>query len=194
MKARISPRASLLMIAAMFLFPLLLAWFMYSGTIAYKPAATRNFGQLVEPPVPLNWQDVSMVPGGDEPGPNAADVFSDHWVILYPVPDPCLETCLQEVSSLRQIHRASGRQQGRIQIALLVPNTSSANTVSILRETYSRFQLIRDPDGKTASTLQRAKGEQGAVYLIDPLGNIMMTYKGGADPNKLKQDLKRLLN
>jgi cytochrome oxidase Cu insertion factor (SCO1/SenC/PrrC family) len=54
--------------------------------------------------------------------------------------------------------------------------------------------LIRDPDGKTASTLQRAKGEQGAVYLIDPLGNIMMTYKGGADPNTLKQDLKRLLN
>jgi cytochrome oxidase Cu insertion factor (SCO1/SenC/PrrC family) len=191
---KISPRASLLIIAAMFLLPLLLAWFMYNGTIDYKPAATRNFGQLVEPPVPLNWQDAIMLPGSDAPGLNAAEAFSDKWVILYPVPDPCLDTCLQAVSALRQIHRAAGRQQARIRIALLIRDNGSLSIESTLRDTYARFQLIRDPDGKVASTLQRATVEPGAVYLIDPLGNIMMTYKEGADPNKLKQDLKRLLS
>jgi hypothetical protein len=110
------------------------------------------------------------------------------------VPDPCLDTCLQAVSALRQIHRAAGRQQARIRIALLIRDNGSLSIESTLRDTYARFQLIRDPDGKVASTLQRATVEPGAVYLIDPLGNIMMTYKEGADPNKLKQDLKRLLS
>ena len=190
---KISPRVSLVIIAAIFLLPLLLAWFMYSGTIDYKPSTMRNFGQLVEPPIPLDWQEAILLPGGDEPGQDAAEAFSTHWVILYPVPDPCLDTCLQAVSALRQIHRAAGRQQARIRIALLIRDNGSTDVESTLRDTYSRFQLIRDPDGKVTSTLQRATVEPGAVYLIDPLGNIMMTYKEGADPNNLKQDLKRLL-
>lgn len=193
MKTKISPRTLLVIIAAMFLFPLLLAWFMYTGTIEYKPGATRNFGQLLEPPLPLNWQDAVIVPGGDSSGMNATEAFSGHWVILYPVPDQCLESCLQEVSALRQIHRASGRQQARIRIALLVQNTGTSNVESVLRNTYSRFELIHDPEGEVEATLRQAAGAQGAVYLIDPLGNIMMTYKAGADPDNLKQDLKRLL-
>jgi cytochrome oxidase Cu insertion factor (SCO1/SenC/PrrC family) len=190
---KISPRVSLVIIAAMFLLPLLLAWFMYSGTIEYKPPITRNFGQLVKPPIPLDWQEAILLPGDDEPGQDAAEAFSDHWVILYPVPDPCLDTCLQAALALRQIHRAAGRQQARIRIALLIRDKGSTDVEFTLRDTYSRFQLIRDPDGKLTSTLQRATVEPGAVYLIDPLGNIMMTYKEGADPNELKQDLKRLL-
>jgi hypothetical protein len=166
---------------------------MYNGTIDYKPAATRNFGQLVEPPVPLNWQDAIVLPGSDAPGLNSAEAFNDHWVILYAVPDPCLDTCLRAVSALRQIHRASGRHQARIRIALLVQDDGSTNVESTLHSTYSWFQLIRDPDGKVASTLQRTAGEQGAVYFMDPLGNIMMRYKEGTDPNNLKQDLIRLL-
>ena len=34
---------------------------------------------------------------------------------------------------------------------------------------------------------------EGSTYLIDPLGNIMMSYAAGFDPNDLKRDLKRLL-
>ena len=33
----------------------------------------------------------------------------------------------------------------------------------------------------------------GSLYLLDPLGNIMMFYAAGFDPNDLKKDLKRLL-
>jgi len=56
MKTRLSPRTSLVIIAALFMLPLALAWFMYSGAIEYKPSSTRNFGQLVEPPVPMVWE------------------------------------------------------------------------------------------------------------------------------------------
>jgi cytochrome oxidase Cu insertion factor (SCO1/SenC/PrrC family) len=193
MKSKIPPRISLVIIAAVFLLPLMLAWLMYNGTIDYRPAETRNFGQLVEPPLPLDWQNAIRVPDGELSGTDTTADFREHWVILYPVPDPCLETCLQEVSALRQIHRASGRHQDRMRIVLLLPGSGARNLESILRDTYSRFELIRDPADKVRSTLQRVPGQNVAVYLIDPLGNIMMTYEGGADPNNIKQDLKRLL-
>ena len=193
MKTRLSPRISLVIIAGMFLLPLLLAWFMYSGTIEYQPSSTRNFGQLVEPPLPMSWKNTVVIAGAGESESRPVQVFSEHWVILYSVPDPCLETCLQEVSALRQIHRASGRHLARIRIALLIPRPNSPGVESSLRDIYSEFHLISDPSSSFNAKLEQAGGGERSAYLIDPLGNIMMFYAAGTDPNHLKQDLKRLL-
>lgn len=182
MKGKRSPRVLLVVIAAMFLLPLLLAWFMYTGAIDYKPGTTRNHGQLVTPPLPLSWDEIE---GGE--------AFREHWVILHAVPDPCSSECISQVSALRQIHRASGRQQSRILIALLLDEPVAGDFSAMLKETYPQFQLVTDPSGDLQSSMQQAAAWSSAVYLVDPLGNIMMAYPGGDDPNHLKQDLKRLL-
>ena len=166
---------------------------MYSGVIEYKPSTTRNFGQLVEPPLPMAWDDIVLAPAAVEPESGAAQAFGDHWVILYTVPGPCLEACFQAVTSLRQIHLASGRHQARIRIALLMQEPSSSDLETSLRNAYPKFHLISDPSGILSTTLEQAAGGEGSTYLIDPLGNIMMAYAAGADPNHLKQDLNRLL-
>jgi hypothetical protein len=194
MKNKLSPRISLVIIAAVFLLPLLLAWFMYSGTIDYKPGTTRNFGDLVEPPVPLNWEQIQLISEADEPSVRAAiDVFDQHWVVLYRVTGDCGPSCVQDLTSLRQVHRAAGRNQSRIMLTLLLEGEGQADTMQLLREIYSQFNFVRDPSGEAASSLDQAAAKPIGAYLIDPLGNIMMTYAAGADPNHLKQDLKRLL-
>lgn len=191
MKKKLSPRLALVIIAALFLLPLLLAWFMYSGTIEFKPGTTRNLGTLVVPPLPTSWNDTQVVSAAGET--QAGDIFDEHWVVLFPVPATCPDACIEQVTALRQVHRASGRHQSRIRIALLLARDSTEELQSLLKETYSKFELIKDPSGILTAALERAGGQEGSVYLIDPLGNIMMTYKPGADPNDLKQDLKRLL-
>ena len=35
--------------------PLVLAWLMYNGAIDFKPASTRNLGNLVQSPQPVSW-------------------------------------------------------------------------------------------------------------------------------------------
>lgn len=196
MKFRLSPRVALLVIAALFFLPLVLAWLMYTGTIEFQPHSTRNFGRLVEPPVPLDWSSARL----DEAGQPPIDaVFARHWLILHAVPRPCDDSCLQQVADLRQIHRASGRQQSRIRIALL-HDFREAGDAAELQEIYGEFQLIEDPEGAVWRMLDRvaAGGEpaattRGSTYLVDPLGNIMLFYAAGYDPNDLKSDLKRLL-
>ncbi len=203
MKFSLSPRLALLIIAAMFLFPLLLAWLMYSGSLDFKLTSTRNLGTLVEPPVPIDWTATVMLSGEANLAADleqGVDIFDRHWVLLQPVPAGCDDSCLNKVSDLRRIHRASGRQALRIRLALLLDESSPADQAQSLLAIYPQFHLIRDPSGLLWAALakiqQNHSGQAGptrGVYLTDPPGNIMMYYAAGSDPNNIRQDLKRLL-
>ncbi len=204
MKFSLSPRLALLIIAAMFLFPLLLAWLMYNGSLDFKPDSTHNLGTLVQPPIPIDWSAAVTLPAEKHMAVEAehgTGIFAEHWVILQPVPAACNNSCLKRISYLRQIHRAAGRQTLRIRLALLLEDSSSTDQAQNLMAIYPQFHLIQDPSGQLWDVLAKiqqnlagqAKPARG-VYIIDPLGNIMMYYKTGSDPNHIKQDLKRLIN
>ena len=208
MKFSISPKLALLIITAMFVLPLVLAWLMYSGSLNFEPGSTRNLGMLVEPPLQINWQEVLAVQQQqdmDQPPGSGPDLLLEHWVILYPVPEPCESSCQQRAASLRQIHLAAGRHQSRVRLALMLGDTNPQESVALLHGIYPKFTLIRDPGGTLNNALVTVRGgalgemtakdrlATDSIYLIDPLGNIMMYYAAEADPNHIKQDLKRLL-
>ena len=62
-----------------------------------------------------------------------------------------------------------------------------------MQEIYTEFDLITGPAESLQDIMRQASGDLTSTYLVDPLGNIMMVYASGADPNHLKKDLKRLL-
>lgn len=193
MKLKISPRVALLIIASIFVLPLVLAWLMYSGTIEYNPVNTRNLGSLVQPPLPLALGKLAVLGG-----PAATlEELDDHWVMLYALPAPCDQACLERAATLRQVHRAAGRNQSRIRV-LLTGSGDIRQSVNSLLEVYPSFSIAADDGGELAGTLAAVAKDSGAemedsLYLVDPLGNIMLFYAAGFDPNDLKKDLKRLL-
>ena len=202
MKLSMSPRLTLLIIAAMFLLPLILAWLMYSGSVQFEPGEGKNLGELVEPPVPIDWHEVRLVENGHGENSSltdAANFLSEHWVILFPISGECGKSCRSTAFSLRQIHLAAGRHRSRMRVVLLLGESSSGETESLLRAVYEQFTLIRAPSGGLWNSLAEITPEPSSpssagngTYLIDPLGNIMMRYAADADPNHIKQDLKRL--
>ena len=192
MKLKLSPRSALVLIAAMFIVPLLAAWLMYSGTIDYQPVKTRNHGNLVQPAIPLGWDDISFLDSSSADSSAPAEAFEGHWVILHPIDPGCSDSCLQAVDDLRQVHKASGRHQARIRLALLVNESMPEALLQDLEQRYSVFEFVTADSPMVMQHLNSA-GPGHINYLIDPLGNIMMTYDHGSDPNDLKKDLKRLL-
>jgi len=187
-----SPRVALVVIASIFILPLILAWLMFTGVIDYRPDSTRNRGSLVQPPVPVSWVGVFETGAAADP----AETFGEHWLILHAVPEPCDAACLDAITGLRQVHLASGRDRHRVRLALLHRGENPAR----LRQLYDEFHLLEDPAGGLWRTLTSVAGQArpaqaapGATYLVDPLGNIMMFYAPGFDPNDLKTDLNRLL-
>jgi len=187
MKRKMSPRLALVIIAAIFVLPLVLAYLMYSGSIEYNPVETRNLGTLLTPPVPVDLAGLETLPNGAQ----GLGDLEKHWVVLHRLPATCDTSCTEAVTALRQVHRATGRNQSRIRMLLLAPQRDEG-LAERLHDIYPAFhlavaepQLLRELDGIPSAA--------GDTYLIDPLGNIMMRYAAGFDPNDLKKDLKRLL-
>lgn len=193
MKRKTSPRVALVIIASMFVLPLALAWLMYSGTIEYNPVNTRNLGSLVQPPVPVALESLVVVAGSTA----TLEDLHEHWVVLYALPSPCDQACLEQAAALRQVHRAAGRNQSRIRV-LLAGESDIRQSADNLVEIYPSFMIAADDSGQLTASLagiaeKSGAAWEGSLYLVDPLGNIMLFYAAGFDPNDLKKDLKRLL-
>ena len=189
MKRILSPRVALVVIAGMFVFPLILAWLMYSGVIEFNPVNTRNLGTLVRPAVPVPLE--SLRPA--EPQSAPMEELAGHWVVLYPLPHPCDTSCLDDVAALRQVHRASGKNLARIRLLLV-----GAEPGHRFLDVYPSFYLAAAGGAEFESRINSvaekfAAQAEGSLYLVDPLGNIMLFYAAGFDANDLKKDLKRLL-
>ena len=179
---------TLLGIFALFFGPLLLVMLMRSSWWQYQPGGLKNQGYLVQPPVPLS---LSQSTG-----------FEGKWLILHVLDQPCDQGCIERVTALRQIHRAAGRNREHLAITLL----SSARTEPALRsklETiYPAFNFVVDPDQSSLNTLKTVnagitdispESKKIHTYILDPMHNVILAYRPGADPTDIHKDLKRLL-
>ena len=111
---------------------------------------------------------------------------------MHQVPKTCGDSCRETVTSLRQVHRSTGRNQSRIRMVLVSENPDPQQAGE-LQSIYPVFQVVQLNPALSANLQTIPGSTEGSTYLIDPLGNIMMSYAAGADPNDLKKDLKRLL-
>lgn len=172
-----SSRVALLGLVSLFLLPLVIAWLMYVGVIDFRPAKTVNRGELVQPPVEVLW-----------PEPIVKLDIETGWVLLHALPENCGELCSRDIEGLARIRRALGRDAERVRTVHLSPVPVDPDGISEIEP--GAFRLW-DGSGKLPAQLQDISGN--GIYLIDPLGKIMLYYRPGSDPNDIKHDLERLL-
>ena len=86
-----------------------------------------------------------------------------------------------------------GKDMDRIERVWLVPDQQPIDTL-ILRE-FDGVHILRANGNAIDAWLPVEPGTsaQDRLYLIDPLGNLMMRYTVDADPNKVKKDIVKLL-
>lgn len=176
-----SSRAALLSLVSLFVLPLVIAWLMYTGVIDYRPEETRNRGELVQPPVPA-----ALPEDLDRRG------LSGHWMLVYPLSLECSERCREALIGLRQVQRALGRDGNRVRTVVLANQDAPAAELQSIAEIHPGVAVVTDHTAALLAQLHEI-GEGRGTFVVDPLGNIMMHYRSGADPNHVKQDLERLL-
>jgi hypothetical protein len=190
----LSPRVVFLIILGLFVFPLILAWLMYNGSLDFELGETSNQGVLLAPPIALDWS------GAQASSQNKTHSLDGSWVILYPLERPCSTDCRNLLTGLRQMHIASGRDRNRIVIALLVEADYPESYSAEIDEIYHQFTILSGQSAVFSSSLAQASNQieqdgssSDNIFLVDPLGNIMMSYNGKDSPSRLRHDLKRLL-
>lgn len=176
---------TLIGIFALFFGPLLLVMLMRSSWWQYQPSGMKNKGHLVQPPVHLSLEQTQGM--------------QDKWLILYELDQPCDQACTENVTTLRQIHRAVGRHAEHLAIVLLDDNETEADLRTRLEAIYPGFNLIADSQKTALSTLQTIdtgitpNATDIQTYILDPMHNVVLAYQNSADPTDIHKDLKRLL-
>ena len=184
----------LVVLAMLFVGPLVAAWSLYTLRAPWLNA-TINYGQLVQPPLNFNQLDLKNSNNTDFDRKNLAG----HWVMVYVTPLPCDKTCQTNLYNMRQVRTATGKERERIQrLVITFPINTSATFNKLLNKEYSGTAHANISSQTMLAffdknTLKNVTPENGALYLVDPLGNLMMAYANNTPPKSLLKDLNRLL-
>ncbi|MDP3293172.1 MAG: hypothetical protein Q8M37_00365 [Nevskia sp.] len=188
-------RLILVLLGALFIGPLIAAWVLYSTGM--RPSLTTNYGELVLPTQPLPKLEVRNVDG--EPLP---ELLLGHWSLVQLGGVSCDSACSDRLVLSRQVRLAlgaAGVSKERLQLVYIVPDAAAAAAaVAQLGAAHRILHVVADAGaaGQRAEDVFKPSDPQ-AVYLIDPNGNWLMTYKDQADADKLQRgllsDLKKLL-
>jgi hypothetical protein len=186
-------RRLLIALALMFFAPLGLAFYLYYGHGTWHPGGHVNAGELIQPARPLPSLALPLWSSGST-DPN---FLRRKWTFLYVLTGPCTEHCRARLYDTRQVRLALDRDMDRVQRVLIAdPGCCDAQFV---REQHPDLITIR-PSEAAAPLLALLPGREGAgdahaprVYLIDPLGNLMMSYPADTKAKGMLEDMKRLL-
>jgi hypothetical protein len=188
-KSKIVP----ILVILAFISPVLLSWMVFNYTDIVEKRGTSNHGDLVIPPRPI--EDLAMI---DPVNADRKESLHGKWSMLY-VADTCDATCMENVYRMRQIHMMMDKHSLRVQKVLFLTG-QSANALSAEMADYAGQQVINTDLINIDSLLDkfRLKSSDDPVtmhrlYIVDPLGNLMMKFESDANPRDIMSDLKKLL-
>jgi len=161
-------------LAAVFLLPLALAFWVYYGT-GWRPVKTVNHGELIHPARPLP----------NYPG-LPADLFHHKWTLVYIGDGQCDDACRNALVVMRQTRLSLNQEMTRVERVFLATAHCCEN--EYLQHEHAGLKIFAAPTDLTPFQLKA-----DSLFIVDPLGNLMMRYDARQNPKGLLQDLKKLL-
>lgn len=188
-------RLVMLVLAGCFLLGVAIAYSLY--VFGWRPAHTGNYGELVEPPRPIARGAAFTTLEG---GTLGADALQGKWTYVTFAAADCLKPCMQNLYKMRQVVAAQGKDATRVQRWLVISEPRDLDRLRHTLEEYPGMQVISGPRAVVQAFARQFALPSGTpvedpdrIYLVDPLGNLMMSYPSGSDPSGMRKDLARLL-
>lgn len=188
-------RVSLLLVFALFAAPVVVAWVLFFVFPDWAPESTSNHGALVKPVRPL--PEFRLAALGD--GEVGSEFLQGKWTFVYLHRGACEKACIEQLYRMRQVRLTQGKNIDRLQRLMLW----EAPTVETTRldELQQHFPgqvtgLLDDNAGPLLAEFaldERDPLTAERLYLVDPLGNLMMMYAPDDEPKGIIRDLERLL-
>jgi cytochrome oxidase Cu insertion factor (SCO1/SenC/PrrC family) len=158
----------------------------YVAYYLLQPSGHVNYGELLEPR-PLPDAKLALADGT----PFAWHQLKGKWVLAIIDSGNCAAECQRKLLFLRQVRLTQGKDMDRIERVWLI--SDGVNPAAAIIAEYRGTWLVR----AAGSDFLRVFPAQGApadhIYVIDPLGNLMMRYPRNADPRRIIKDVTRLL-
>lgn len=180
-------RWKLLLVLAVCATPLIASYFTY---YVIKPQGRTNYGALIDPrQYPIPAMPSTLLDGK----PATLDDYKGKWIMLKVGPSDCAQACQDQLFAMRQLRTMQGKEADRIERVWLITDQQPLETV--LLRVNDGTRMLRAPGDTVRKWLPVEQGGQASdhIYLIDPLGNLMMRFPKDADPSRVKKDLAKVL-
>jgi len=168
---------------AVALAPFVLSYLAYEY---WQPRGRVNYGELIDPralpQAPLQQLDGRPFRPADLEG---------KWVLLHADGGACGESCRRQLYLMRQVRLAQGANFERIERVWLV--TDDVRPAADLAPLLEGVWIVRAGGTPLVAALPAPADLNHHVYLVDPLGNLMLRFPRDPDPAGMIKDLQRLL-
>jgi hypothetical protein len=181
---------TLALLAGLFLVPLALAFFTYYGS-SWRPSRTVNHGRLISPPQVL--PSVSLPQVLPAPVAAAPALFRAQWSLVYVGSGACEANCREGLFVMRAARLGLNNDMTRVAQVFLVTGDCCAR--EYLAHEHPGVRVL-DAQGVAAAALLRAfpaPERAHTLFVVDPLGNLMMRYDARQNSRGLLEDLQKLL-
>ena len=181
-------RIVLILMLTFFAVPLMVVMLMFKFN--WMPTG-ESVGELVRPARLLNTtSDLKDDAGATLP----SQFWREKWSVVY-IADNCQAVCLGKLHDMRQLHVSLYKDMERAQRVLI---TAQQDTSSIIRD-YPDLIILNQPVENIAKFTQQFQVNNENVYssnrlyLVDPLGHLMMSYQPQLPLATVRKDVTRLL-
>lgn len=175
-------RLRLLLVAAVFAVPLILAAWIYYSDGRLTPGGRTNAGALLEPIVNVN----EARPAFSE------DLAGRRWALIYLHRGTCEDACREALYRMRQSRLMLGNDMTRM-ARIFLHGDIAPDRVFLDREHAGLITISDDGLGELLDQKRPAGLQPGGLYLVDPLGNLVMYFAADLEPEDMVGDIEHLL-
>ena len=115
------------------------------------------------------------------------------WLFVTVDDAACDAYCEKKLWQIRQVRKTQGKYPERIERVWLV--TGGGQPAERLRTEYDGTWMVMQArrQSRCSKPCRMPARARDHIYLVDPLGNLVLRYPRDADPSRMKKDLDRLL-
>ena len=176
-------RAVLWLIVAVAAAPVAASYLMY---YLWPPRRTVNYGDLIEPR-PLPDPKLTLADGT----PFRLSQLKGKWVLVSVDSGRCDAGCERKLVYMRQLRLTQGKDMERVERAWLVSDEAApaGATVALSQGTW----IVHAAGTELLGNFPAPGAATDHIYVVDPLGNLMMRFPRDPDTSRMIKDLSRLL-
>jgi hypothetical protein len=164
----VSARLKLLAVLLACAAPFVLGW--AAWYFKWETGSAGNYGELIAPR-PLSSPALQELRG--------------KWVFVSFDAAACDAYCERKLYYMRQLRTAQGKDQARVERLWVITDGGAPRQELLAAIEGTRISRLK-PEGFPGGPVDH-------IYLVDPLGNLMMRFPRDPDPSKMLKDLQRLL-
>lgn len=177
-------RRTLLLVAGVCIAPFVASFALY---FFWQPSGRVNYGELVEGVI---------LPAGDLVQTGSGKPFDftqlrGRWIFVTVDSGACDDYCQKKLWKMRQVRMTQGKYLERIERVWLLSDTQSV-AATVMKE-YDGTWVASTQGSAVLKSFPYRDAQRDHIYLVDPLGNVVLRYPKDADPSRMKKDLTRLL-